>query len=215
MVPVVAVVEREQVAVAVGVLPGLREQLQVRLRVARDRLDAELSELLQHVVVVATGRVGREVRRGLPSARLGLAPGEHRRLNDQWGFVVASDDPADELTMSDLNYRPWVVAQVGNREYGRGMQQVLAAGVRPRADVIVSGSMSMPFFLRGTDRIAVMGRRLVDEMGELYGIRAVPGPMELETMRTAFWWHPSRRDDPVHRWFRTLLTQAPPPSLAP
>lgn len=126
-------------------------------------------------------------------------------LDDQWVFAVAQDDPAAALTMDDLGSRPWLVAQVGDGEYARGMQQVLAAGVRPRIDVTVTGSMSMPFFLRGTDRVAVMGRRLVAEMGDLFGVREVPGPMELEHIRTAFWWHPSRRDDPTHRWFRDLV----------
>lgn len=127
-------------------------------------------------------------------------------LEDQWVFVVAADDPTEALTFDDLNTRPWLVAQVGDREYGRGMQQVLAAGVRPRIEVTVSGSMSMPFFLRGTDRVAVMGRRLIEEMGEIFGIREVAGPLELEALRTAFWWHESRRDDPVHQWFRSLLS---------
>jgi len=130
-------------------------------------------------------------------------------LEDQWVFVVAQQDPAERLTLPDLNERPWVVAQIGEQDYARGMQQVLAAGVRPRADVIVSGSMSMPFFLRGTDRIAVMGRRLVQEMGDLFGIREIPGPLELEGLRTAFWWHPSRRNDPTHRWLRTLVADLP------
>lgn len=129
-------------------------------------------------------------------------------LDDQWVFAVAADDPTDALTRDDLASRPWLVAQVGDREYGRGMQQVLAAGIRPRIDVTVSGSMSMPFFLRGTDRVAVMGRRLITEMGDVFGVREVPGPFELESLRTAFWWHPSRRDDPVHRWLRSLVAES-------
>lgn len=128
-------------------------------------------------------------------------------LDDQWVFVVAAEDPVVELSTTDLNERPWVVARIGEQEVARGMQQVLAAGIRPRADVVVSGSMSMPFFLRGTDRVAVMGRRLVEEMGGLFGIREVPGPFELEGLRTAFWWHASRRNDPTHRWLRSLVAE--------
>lgn len=126
-------------------------------------------------------------------------------LEDQWVFVVSADDPADKLDIEDLNTRPWVVAQVGERDVARGMQQILAAGVRPRTEVIVSGSMSMPFFLRGSRRVAVMGRRLITEMGHLYGIREIPGPWELDTLRTAFWWHASRRDDAAHRWLRQMV----------
>lgn len=129
-------------------------------------------------------------------------------LDDQWVFVVGADDPATELTRDDLEARPWLVAQVGDEQYARGMQQVLAAGVRPRIDVTVNGSMSMPFFLRGSDRVAVMGRRLVQEMGELYGVREVPGPFELDHIRVALWWHASRREDPVHRWFRGVTRRA-------
>ncbi len=126
-------------------------------------------------------------------------------LHDQWVFVVGADNPVTELTLADLQIMPWLVAQVGDEQYHRGMQQVLSRGIRPRIDVTVSGSMSMPFFLNGSDRIAIVGRRLVDDMGELYGVREVPGPFELEGLLTAFWWHASRRDDPVHRWFRSLL----------
>ena len=125
-------------------------------------------------------------------------------LEDQWVFVVAADDPAPQLTMDDLNRRPWLVAQIGRDRGGivRGMQQVLAAGVRPRIDVKVSASMAVPFYLQGTDRVTVMGRRSVVEMGELMGVKEIPGPFDLEKLRTAFWWHPSRRDDPAHSWFK-------------
>jgi DNA-binding transcriptional LysR family regulator len=128
-------------------------------------------------------------------------------LEDQWVFVVAADDPVERLTFTDLNTRPWLVAQIGSDRGGivRGMQQVLAAGVRAHVDVTVSASMAVPFYLRGTDRIAVMGRESVLAMGELMGVREVPGPFELETLKTAFWWHPSRRGDPVHRWFRSII----------
>lgn len=129
-------------------------------------------------------------------------------FEDRWVFAVAEDDPTPALTMADLETRPWLVAQVGKGDYARGMQQVLAAGVRPRIDVVVAGSMSMPFFLRGTDRVAVTGRRMIDDMGDLFGIREVPGPIELEGTRHAFWWHPSRRDHPTHRWFRELVANA-------
>ncbi|RYB94686.1 LysR family transcriptional regulator [Nocardioides oleivorans] len=126
-------------------------------------------------------------------------------LDDQWVFAVAADDPTHRLTVEDLNERPWVVAQVGDNTVARGMQQILSAGIRPRAEVIVSGSMSMPFFLRDSSRVAVMGRRLITDMGDLFGIREVPGPWELDSLRTAFWWHPSRREDPAHQWLRMLL----------
>lgn len=126
-------------------------------------------------------------------------------FEDQWVFAIAEDDPAPALTIDDLHTRPWLVAQVADGDYARGMQQVLAAGIQPRIDVVVAGSMSMPFFLQGTDRVAVTGRRMIADMGHLFGIREVPGPIELEATRHAFWWHPSRRDDPTHRWFRELV----------
>lgn len=129
-------------------------------------------------------------------------------LDDQWVFAVAADDPVDALTIDDLNTRPWVVAQLGDGDgVVRGMQQVLAAGVKPRADVVVPASLAMPFFLRGSDRVGVMGRWHVDELGAAAGVRAVPGPFELETIRTAFWWHPSRTEDPSHAWFRALVAE--------
>lgn len=87
------------------------------------------------------------------------------------------------------------------------MQQVLTSGIRPRVDVTVSGSMSMPFVLRGTDRVAVIGRRLVEQMGDLYGIKEVSGPFELESLRTALWWDLSRVDAPTHRWLCTLVSK--------
>ena len=132
-------------------------------------------------------------------------------LEDRWVFAVSSDDSADSLTLTDLQSRPWLVADVGDGDFPRGMQQVLAAGVSPRVEVAVSGSMSMPYFLRGTDRVAVMGRRLIESMGDLFGIREVPGPFELEPLRTAFWWHANRREDPVHSWLRGLITSLADP----
>ncbi|WP_082556020.1 LysR family transcriptional regulator [Aeromicrobium sp. Root472D3] len=127
-------------------------------------------------------------------------------LEDQWVFAVAASDPTARLTIDDLDRRPWLVATVGDGDLVRGMHQVLAAGVRPRIDVRVAGSMAMPFFLRGTDRVAVVGRRLIEEFGDAMGVREIPGPFELEALKTAFWWHPSRHEDPSHAWFRSLVS---------
>lgn len=129
-------------------------------------------------------------------------------LEDQWVLAVAEDDPAEELSMADLQARPWLVARLPNGDYHRGMHALVAAGVRPRIDVEVSASMAMPFFLRGTDRVAVIGRRLITDLGPVMGVKEVAGPIALGQLRHAFWWHPNRRHDPVHQWLRSVIVEA-------
>lgn len=129
-------------------------------------------------------------------------------LVDEWVLAVAADDPAESLTLADLETRPWLVARLPSGDLAPGMRTLLSTGIRPRIDVDVAGSMAMPFFLQGTDRVAVIGRRLITDLGETMGIREIPGPVSLGGLRQALWWHPSRRDDPVHRWFRSITREA-------
>lgn len=129
-------------------------------------------------------------------------------LDDQWVLTVSADDPRERLELEDLQAQPWVVARLGNGDLHRGMHQVMAAGIQPRIDVEAYGSMAMPFFLRGTDRIAVIGRRLVTDLGPMMGIREIAGPIDFESLHQAFWWHPSREHDPVHRWLRGVIRDA-------
>jgi DNA-binding transcriptional LysR family regulator len=135
----------------------------------------------------------------------------HRDLyRDEWVCVVAADNPVAErgLTVEDLRTMPWVLTYHGQTASTPAARQMRMLGIEPRAQVVIENFLAVPALVAGSDRIALLQRRLVNLLPLNIGIRALPPPFEAAPLIEAMWWHPVYDGDPEHMYLRDLLVRA-------
>src|SRR3954451_12551992 len=135
----------------------------------------------------------------------------HRDLyRDQWVCVVSSDNPvADEgLTVEQLETLPWVATYHGQTASTPAARQMRMLGIEPHVQVVNENFLTVPALIAGSDRIALLQRRLVDMLPLNSGIRALPVPFDAGPLIEAMWWHPVYDDDPEHAYLRDVVGRA-------
>ncbi|MET0417141.1 MAG: LysR family transcriptional regulator [Actinoplanes sp.] len=134
----------------------------------------------------------------------------HDLYRDEWVCVVAADNTlvGAALTVDQLRTLPWVFTYHGPTASTPAGRQMQILGIEPRVQVVTENFLTVPGMVAGTDRIALMQRRLVDLLPLNTGIRALPPPFEAAPLVEAMWWHPMYDADPGHRYLRTVLIRA-------
>jgi DNA-binding transcriptional LysR family regulator len=135
----------------------------------------------------------------------------HRDLyRDEWVCVVAADNPVVEegLTVEHLETLPWVVTFHGPTAATPAERHLRMRGIEPRVQVITEQFLTVPGLVAGSNRIALLQRRLVELLPLNLGIRALPPPVEVGPLLEAMWWHPVYDDDPEHAYLRDLVVRA-------
>src|SRR3954466_1233054 len=135
----------------------------------------------------------------------------HRDLyRDEWVCVVAADNPVVEegLTVEHLETLPWVVTYHGQTASTPAARQMRMLGIEPRVQIVNEDFLTVPGLISGSDRIALLQRRLVDVLPLDSGIRALPVPFEVSPLIEAMWWHPVFDDDPEHSYLRDVVIRA-------
>jgi DNA-binding transcriptional LysR family regulator len=135
----------------------------------------------------------------------------HRDLyQDEWVCVVSADNAevGDGLTVAHLESLPWVVTYNGPTASTPAVRQMRMRGIEPRVQVVTENFLTVPGLVAGTDRVALLQRRLVDLLPLNAGIRALPAPFEAGTLVEAMWWHPVYEHDPEHEWLRDVVLRA-------
>ena len=135
----------------------------------------------------------------------------HRDLyRDEWVCVVAAGNPvvAEGLTVEDLETLPWVATYHGQTASTPAARQMRMLGIEPRVQVVNESFLTVPALITGSDRIALLQRRLVDQLPLDTGIRALPVPFDAGPLIEAMWWHPVFDDDPEHAYLRDLVLRA-------
>ena len=129
---------------------------------------------------------------------------------DEWVCVVSADSPVvgEGLTVDHLRTLPWVVTYHGQTASTPAARQLRMLGIEPRVQVVTENFITVPTLVAGSDRIAVLQRRLVDLLPLDAGVRVVPSPIELGPLVEAMWWHPALDDDPEHRYLRDVISRA-------
>lgn len=130
-------------------------------------------------------------------------------LTEEW-VCVASTDHA--LTVDDLAIRPWVVVQgttetLTDETNIPALRQLAMAGVEPRAEVITGSFLAVPELVSGTDRVALLQRRLAARLRPELGLHVLACPVPLLPLRQAFWWHSGHEGDAGHRWLRQRIVE--------
>ncbi|WP_448608378.1 LysR family transcriptional regulator [Geodermatophilus sp. URMC 60] len=111
----------------------------------------------------------------------------HRDLyRDEWVCVVSADNPVvDEgLTVQHLETLPWVATYHGQTASTPAARQMRMLGIEPRVQVVNEDFLTVPALVAGSDRIALLQRRLVSLL-----------PLDMASARCRV---PSRRG----RWWR-------------
>jgi DNA-binding transcriptional LysR family regulator len=121
---------------------------------------------------------------------------------DSWVYLVADDNPdvGEELTLDDLARLPWVTYQ---RTYDApAARQIGMLGIEPRVEVSVDSFGLMPQLVAGTRRVALVQRRLAEQLGGLAPVRVMEPPYDAVPLQEALWWHPVHTHDAAHIWLR-------------
>ncbi|MGY1618004.1 LysR family transcriptional regulator [Geodermatophilus sp. SYSU D00691] len=135
----------------------------------------------------------------------------HRDLyRDEWVCIVAADNPVVDggLTVEHLETLPWVVTFHGPTAATPAERQMRMRGIEPHVQVITENFLTVPGLVAGSDRIALLQRRLFELLPLNLGIRALPPPVEVGPLLEAMWWHPVFDDDPEHAYLRDLVARA-------
>jgi DNA-binding transcriptional LysR family regulator len=129
---------------------------------------------------------------------------------DEWVCVVAADNPVADvgLTVDDLETLPWVATYHGPTASTPAARQMRMLGIEPRVQVVVENFLTVPALISGSNRIAMLQRRLVDLLPLNIGVRALPPPFDAGPLIEAMWWHPVYDDDPEHTYLRDLVVRA-------
>jgi DNA-binding transcriptional LysR family regulator len=135
-------------------------------------------------------------------------------FRDRWVCVLDGDNPVldggSALRIRDLAGLPWVAPYY--RE-SRGvasvpvMRQLALLDLQPRIAVRVESYLAVPYFVTGTDRVALMQERLATRLAASANLRVLECPGEAEPIVEALWWHRQYEEDPAHAWLRRLITE--------
>jgi DNA-binding transcriptional LysR family regulator len=131
-------------------------------------------------------------------------------FGDRWVCVVDTANPhvGDELSLEQLAGMCWVAPFQPDRGFPGAAplsRQLLLFGMQPRIRVRVESYQAVPYFVAGTDRVALLQERLARQVAQRLGLRVLPCPGEPEPIVEKFWWHADLDGDPAHRWFRETL----------
>ena len=128
---------------------------------------------------------------------------------DTWVLMVSADNDTVGHTVSleQLAGMPWVMTFHRPTAFTPAAQHLRMLGVDPRPSVVSESFLATPFLIAGTNRIAMLQRRLALRLTS-FGVRLLEVPFDVVPLAEAFWWHPVHRSDPSHAWLRDLLERA-------
>lgn len=182
------------------------------LAAVRERAPDVTLRMERHSTATIEG--GTEALRGvdglvLPHGFLFDAPSADL-YSDTWMCLVdAHASPVGAaVTLADAARLPWVFTYNGPAAFTAAGRQMQLIGVAPRVEVVVESFLALPFYLAGTDRIALVQGMLAGPLTRDGRLRAVPCAWDVVPVLEALWWHPTHTPDPEHIWLRGALAGA-------
>jgi DNA-binding transcriptional LysR family regulator len=185
----------------------------VLIRPLLEALTAEAPRVRVRVDAAGLSAPAARLRRGeadvafLPENLEGLEELESQRLfEDRFVAAVGREHPGvgARLTLDDLTTLPALAFRQGELRSNAEVH-LQALGLRRTPDATVESFVLGAFLLRGTRLLAFLQERLVRELGDAAGIRALEPPVELPPLVEAMWWHPRATGDPAHSWLRERI----------
>lgn len=135
-------------------------------------------------------------------------------FRDRWVCVVDARNPALDagtLRLADMARLPWVAPYYRSTQRQPPsvpvMRQLAVLDIQPRVAVRVESYLAVPYFVAGTDRVALMQERLATRLAAQAGLKVVECPGPPEPIVESLWWHRQYEDDTAHAWLRRLITE--------
>jgi DNA-binding transcriptional LysR family regulator len=124
--------------------------------------------------------------------------------------VISADSPlaAEPLTVDVLAGAGHVAMQPPNGGESYAARICRDAGLPLRIEVSTFSFASMPDLVRGTNRIALLQRRLADRMAAAGGFVVLEPPLQLPPLEQCVQWHSYRSRDPALTWLLDRLKAA-------
>jgi DNA-binding transcriptional LysR family regulator len=181
--------------------PGAR----LHVRLVRESLAIEAGETIRQIDGIVAPPMSPLM---LPNVR------SMELFRDRWVCVASAGNQiisADSPTLEELARVTWVAPYLPER--GRPWaapvsQQFAMLGIQPHAAIRVESYQAVPYFIAGTDRVALMQERLAGKLAESLDLRVMECPGASEAIVEALWWCEELDDDPAHMWLRQMLVQA-------
>jgi DNA-binding transcriptional LysR family regulator len=129
---------------------------------------------------------------------------------DEWACLVSATNPevGHHLTLDALGRLSWVFSYHTPAAFTPGEVQLQLLGVEPNVQAVVSSFLALPAMVRGSNRVALIQRRLAAQYEDDEQLRILPCPFDVVPLSEAFWWHPVHDQDPEHIWLRSLIARA-------
>ena len=170
------------------------------IKVAKGALPTDLTEAMRTIDGIISAPKAEFKAPDLNGAEL---------FRDRWVCVVDADNPiGDRIAIADLERMPWVIPNHPDGGYPASspLAPLLSRlSTSPQVSVRVDSYQATPYFVAGTDRVAVMQRRLARTFAARPDLRILDCPGDPPPILEIFWWHRRNDDDPAHEWFRELL----------
>ena len=127
-------------------------------------------------------------------------------LSDPFVCVMDAKNPAaqamDEVLFLALEHVAMRPPSPGQSFVEQELDRI---GVSPKIAVSTFSFMSLPDLVRGTDRVALIQRRLARQVMRTGGLALVDPPIELPPLEQRVQWHAMRNHDAALDWLRQQL----------
>ncbi|WP_433678282.1 LysR family transcriptional regulator [Nocardia sp. CA-119907] len=126
---------------------------------------------------------------------------------DEWVAIVDRDNPIADTPPepAELGDLPWVFGQFEPHDSPFMLRRLSEQGLQLRPHAVIDSFVALPLYIAGTDRIAIVQRRLTTAMPLPPNLRVIPCPFDAGPINEALWWHPVHTHDSGHQWFRSLV----------
>ena len=130
-------------------------------------------------------------------------------ISEDFVCIASSDNDAvyDGMTVAEFMALGHVVVRFGAHRQKSQDQILLESeyGLEPRVEVIASTFNSIPLYIPGTRRIAIVYRHLGESWSRTLPIKLVKPPMKLPVVTWGVQWHQFRNLDPAIQWLRKQM----------
>ena len=137
--------------------------------------------------------------------------GEQRAIfADRYVCIISPrgrTDKRSELTLDDLAALPYAAASFGDDVLTPAEEALEHAGVLPHVAVSVTGLLSLPFLVSGTDLYAFVPETLARRCEAELSLRVVDTPLELPALVECAHWHAVNTQESGLRWLLDVITE--------